>query len=226
MRIMRLMVGILWLAGTVAMGQPMTFKDQAFLMAVRNLRLVPPIYWTPTNVAVTWNDNAGSHITNSTATFLATADTETVSFLDLSGAGLTSISNLYCLTGLTNLNLSGNALTNINVSLNLSLAILNGNQNSLSSIDLTQNAQLRSALLANNSLTTLNISSNALVANVYCLNNLLSQAAVDEILHQLVINGLSNGQAYLSGTGNAAPSATGQGYRSTLEGRGWFVLNN
>lgn len=58
-------------------------------------------------------------------------------------------------------------------------------------------------------------------------NNLLTQSAVDTILNNFVISSIYYGATiYLDGTGNSAPSATGLGYKATLEGRGFTVYVN
>lgn len=57
-------------------------------------------------------------------------------------------------------------------------------------------------------------------------NNLLTETAVDTILSDLVDAGGTNGQVLVSGTGNAAPSASGLADKAILEGRGWTVTTN
>lgn len=57
-------------------------------------------------------------------------------------------------------------------------------------------------------------------------NNLLTQAAVDSILNDLVTAGSSNGTVNVGGTGNAAPSGAGAADAATLVSRGWTVTTN
>jgi hypothetical protein len=245
MRIMRLMVGILWLAGTVAMGQPMTFKDQAFLMAPRNLRLVP--YWTPSNAGIVWTDNSGDHTIDWMTNFQANANLASVRVVEMNGEYITSINGLYTMPALTNLNIQANSLTNLDLSacvnlINLSasynsltevnvtrlseLAVLDVANNGINTLDLTHNAKLLGVTASSNHLTNLDISGNPLLISVFCDVNMLTQAAVDEALRQLVVHGKNGMYAWFNGAGNAAPTAAGLGYKATLVARGWNVQNN
>jgi Leucine-rich repeat (LRR) protein len=54
-------------------------------------------------------------------------------------------------------------------------------------------------------------------------NNLLNQSAVDGILYDLDVAGGINGEVYLNGTGNSAPSSIGLLYTSSLKSKGWYV---
>lgn len=117
-------------------------------------------------------------------------------------------------------------------------------------LDLSTNTQLTVLQVGNNLLTgTINISTNTAlitvglttnqfsdftgtvsntVDNFQAQNNLLTQAAIDAILLAFVNAGRITGSRILSlgGTGNAAPSVTGLGYKSTLTSRGWTVTHN
>ena len=57
-------------------------------------------------------------------------------------------------------------------------------------------------------------------------NNALTQTAVDNVLANLVTNGLSNGTVNLSGGTNAVPSVTGLASAAALTGDGWTVVVN
>jgi hypothetical protein len=117
-------------------------------------------------------------------------------------------------------------------------------------LDLSTNTQLTTAQVGNNQFTgTVDISTNTVlitagfttnqfsnftgtvsntVDNFQAQNNLLTQAAIDAILLAFVNAGRITGSRILSlgGTGNAAPSITGLGYKSTLTSRGWTVTHN
>ena len=58
--------------------------------------------------------------------------------------------------------------------------------------------------------------------------NLLTQAAVDTILNQIVMNGLTGGALNLGGGGNAAPSLAGLADKAILEALvpPWTVTTN
>jgi hypothetical protein len=60
--------------------------------------------------------------------------------------------------------------------------------------------------------------------SVWFQNNGATQAQIDQILADLVTNGLSNGDTFL--TGNTAPSAAGDASVLTLIGRGWTVTTD
>ena len=78
------------------------------------------------------------------------------------------------------------------------------------------------------SLTSVDISDCPLLNNVNFSGNLLTQAAVDAILHQIVLNGLTGGALNLGGVGNAAPSAAGLADKAILEALvpPWTVTTN
>jgi hypothetical protein len=78
-------------------------------------------------------------------------------------------------------------------------------------------------------LTSLNLVGCTGLNDAFLRGNRFTQAAVDNLLSASVVNGVNNGQIWLDGFGNAAPSATGLGYKATLEsaGRGfWLVVVN
>lgn len=54
----------------------------------------------------------------------------------------------------------------------------------------------------------------------------LNEENIDLILASLDANGITTGKCYLDVGSNAAPSVTGQGYASSLQGKFWDVLTN
>jgi hypothetical protein len=95
------------------------------------------------------------------------------------------------------------------------------------------------SLSTNTALTYLNCASNQLtgyagggvsitLGEFYAQNNLLTQAAVDAILADLVAANRTTGTRVLNlgGTGNATPSAGGLADKATLVSRGWTVTTN
>lgn len=79
---------------------------------------------------------------------------------------------------------------------------------------------------SNVSLTGLSLPDYHALEYLELYDNSFTQETVDAILLNLVEHNIDNGFIVLTGVGNAPPSATGLGYKATLEGRGWTVLVN
>lgn len=74
---------------------------------------------------------------------------------------------------------------------------------------------------SNNSLATVDVSNSSEILDLDLSVNLLLEATVDAILGVMDAYATSNGTLDISG--NEAPSVTGEGYITSLEGRGWTV---
>ena len=97
----------------------------------------------------------------------------------------------------------------------------------LSSVDLTDCAALITVHLDSNpSLSDLSFSALPVCALFDASACALPQSIVDTILTTLAANSVSNGFCNLSSGTNAAPSATGDTAKATLEVRGWQVFVN
>jgi hypothetical protein len=117
----------------------------------------------------------------------------------------------------------------LNLSLNTQLQTLQvGNNQFTGNINITTNTSLITAGFTGNCFSGFSGSVSNTVDSFQAQNNLLTQAAVDAILLAFVNANRTTGSRILNlgGTGNAAPSATGLGYKSTLTSRGWTVTHN
>jgi len=119
-----------------------------------------------------------------------------------------------------------NQLTTLDVSNLVSMTNLYCSDNLLTSLDVSNSPDLFRLYCYNNQLTSLNISNNPNLYRLWALNNSFSQTVVDNILITLANYSVSGGQAYLYGTGNAAPSAAGITAKNILLSRGWTVITN
>lgn len=117
----------------------------------------------------------------------------------------------------------------LDLSLNTQLQTLQvGNNQLTGSINITTNTSLITAGFTSNQFSGFTGTVANTVDNFQAQNNLLTQAAVDAILLAFVNANRTTGLRILNlgGTGNAAPSVTGLGYKSTLTSRGWTVTHN
>lgn len=128
-------------------------------------------------------------------------------------------------SSLSTLNCYYNSLTTLDVSGCANLSNLDCNRNSLTTLDVSGCANLSVLSCSDNSLTTLDVSG---LTNLYflgCDNNSLNQAAVDQVLADMVANNYTGGNSkYIDLRNNAAPSASGLASKATLEGRGFTVF--
>jgi hypothetical protein len=114
------------------------------------------------------------------------------------GVGCVNITQLVCYTN--------HSLTYINLSGSISLNNLDCNDNT--------------------SLASIDISGNPALTTVFLYGNALTQPCVDNVLHSLVIFGLSNGTVQLQDSLSAQPSTAGYASSSILTSRGWSVTTN
>jgi Leucine-rich repeat (LRR) protein len=126
---------------------------------------------------------------------VTTANISSLTTLDVSNKGIssltgiedfTSLTELYChFNSLTSLDVSSNSaltrlycysnsLTSLNVSNNTALTTLFCNSNSLRSLDVSSNTALITLWCSSNSLTSLDVSSNTTLMNLWCDSNSLT----------------------------------------------------
>jgi hypothetical protein len=179
-------------------------------------------------------------------------DPTKITEISWSGKNLFGLVDLSKLTNLVTLYLSGNFFSGcLDVSANTALQTLYVSTNFFGGkLDLSLNTQLQTVQIDFNQLTgTINLSTNVNLTFIdLCHNqfseftgsvsntlgqfeaesNLFTQSAIDAILLAFVNANKTTGTRILKleGTGNAAPSATGLGYKSTLTSRGWTVSHN
>ena len=167
----------------------------------------PPVVFAPATATINWNDARGSGRSGNMAYFNANADLASVSIIDLAFQSLTSISNLSSMPGLSQLDVSGNSLTSLDVTGCLHLTSLNCDSNALTSLDVTHNP-LTFLICSNNPIASLDVSHNPLLSYLDCSYTGRSVLDVNTILAQLVSNGVTGGTVNTIQT-PAAPPSTG-----------------
>jgi hypothetical protein len=130
-------------------------------------------------------------------------------------------------TKLTTLNCSYNQLASLNISGLTGLTSLNCEANQLASLNLAGLTGLTNVNCITNYLTGLNISECTNLTSLYCQNNELTAASVNNILITLSGFGKSNGNLFLQGGSNAAPTTSGISAKTYLIGtKGWTLNTN
>jgi hypothetical protein len=182
-------------------------------------------------IGADWNSLVSVDLSNMTnLNYVDISDCETIGSEDPS---LTSVNLLGC-TSLTELRIDGSdfsaGLPNFRDLQNLiQLDIDNSSLSGIIDISYFPNLE-RCDLSGNTGITAVTISrsqpigDNERSLDLYGCS--LTQAAVDFILVELSLNGISDGYVYLDGEGNAIPSATGLAAKTVLESRGWNVNIN
>ena len=151
--------------------------------------------------------------------------------------------NLGTITSLTSLLCNDNSLTTLDVSNNTGLTLLwcHNNSgmttlnlgtittlqtilcynNSLTSLNVANITDLTALRCNDNSLSTLDVSNNISLNFLSCYHNSFSSTVTNQILADLVTNGVTNGNL------NYRNNETGQGVtdRATLVTRGWTIVN-
>ncbi|MFI0430165.1 choice-of-anchor D domain-containing protein [Mariniflexile sp. HMF6888] len=95
-------------------------------------------------------------------------------------------------TALVKLNVDNNLLTSLDISKNLTLEVLRCTDNQLTGLDVSQNVNLNSITCNNNKLTTLDISKNTLLGNLYCFNNQITSLDISHNTGLRILNCSNN----------------------------------
>ena len=105
--------------------------------------------------------------------FVATADINALTLLDISGLEIEDLTGIEGFENLQDLNCSNNNLTNLDLSNNLALQTLDASNNQIIDLDLTVNTALIALLFNSNALRSLNIknNNNGILANFNATNN-------------------------------------------------------
>lgn len=161
------------------------------LCLVAQVGLAKGFRYKPESAIIQWQDSGGAKSGN-LATFRATADVPSVSFIDADSLGLTSISNISSLPALATLSCAGNSLTSLSVSgcpalINLycqqnnitsltiggltTLVDLRCQQNAITALDLTGCSSLQLLRCYSNQLGTLNITGCFAITTMWTYNN-------------------------------------------------------
>ena len=101
------------------------------------------------------------------------------------------------------------------------------NDCSISTLDTSELASLTKLRCEDNSITSLDLALCTVLTDIRCNNNGMSEAAVDNILADLVTAGANNGTILMHGT-NATPSAAGLANKAILQAapRNWTVTTS
>ncbi|WP_126416496.1 InlB B-repeat-containing protein [Trueperella bialowiezensis] len=105
---------------------------------------------------------------------LTDSERNSVKNINLEKAGLTSLKGIEHFPYLANLNVSGNQLTEVDVSANQKLRFLNLNNNQVEEIDVSNNPDLRQLFADNNKLTALDVSDKPELSEIRVRNNALT----------------------------------------------------
>lgn len=123
-------------------------------------------------VLSTYNRDHGTDLKKLTVVQL-----KTITSLDCSNRGIKNASGTERLTGLTSLNLSGNQLSSINLTLNTKLTWLNLSNNQLRALNITKQTKLTDLYISNNQISNLDVRKNKRLSTVYADNILFTTNA-------------------------------------------------
>lgn len=116
-----------------------------------------------------------------------TEEAEQITTLRIYNSGITNLIGIEYFTNIKILNVSGNSLTDIDISKNIKLRHLNINENNLTSIDVTNNTNLITLSFDGNSLTDIDISKNIKLASFACYKNQLKTLDVSNNINLEVL---------------------------------------
>ncbi|MDO5474911.1 MAG: leucine-rich repeat domain-containing protein, partial [Candidatus Saccharibacteria bacterium] len=103
-----------------------------------------------------------------------------MSSLDCTSRYITNTTGLELMTSLTELTLSSNRLTSIDLSKNVNLTFLNLHGNRLTSIDLSKNVNLDGLFLSSNQLTSIDVSKNVNLTRLALNSNQLTSIDISK----------------------------------------------
>lgn len=185
---------------------------------------VPPpaeaITWEAASATAFWEDNALNPFSGNLAFFRANANLSNMASFSINGAGITSITGLDTLIDVETISLDNNSLTSIPaLPATGHLITFNAATNQITSVATLPATLSTLAIGGNAALASLP----ALPAPVIYLDVSLTgfnAAGVNNLLGQLVTNGLNNGTVALVGMDTSASGAN----IATLTGRGWTII--
>jgi len=213
-------------------------EAQVYLLCQWANNLTPPVvpfYFALDQALDLWIDTNGTHNAGNytLAQFQAIADYPSVTRLTfITATNLTSISGLQNFPLLSRFDcgklrspiLDFSGLFNLQI-ISTTTAFVHSE---LTSLTLNGCSALYQLWITSQSLASVDISDCPLLTNINLQSNLLTQTAVDNILHQLVLHGQTGGGVTLDGLTNAAPSAAGLADKAILEALvpPWTVTTN
>ena len=105
---------------------------------------------------------------------------ENATIIDVTGKEVETLQGIEYLTGLTKLVCKNNQLTELDVSHNQKLEILDCGENQITKLDLSRNPELIELSCYENKLETLDVSSNTKLEKLYCRTNAMTELKVDK----------------------------------------------
>ena len=118
----------------------------------------------------------GNGIANDDSVFTSAIDT--VTYLGVHNQNIADLTGIEAFTALTNLNVTNNQLTSLDVSQNIALIYLQCQSNQLTTLDVSANTALTYLGSGGNLLTSLDVSQNTALTYLWCNNNLLTSLDV------------------------------------------------
>ena len=112
---------------------------------------------------------------------LSADEIEDATAVDVAGLGVQNLEGLALLTQLTYLDVSANALTDLDISANTELDCLFCEQNQLKKLNLKKNKKLENLQCNQNQLTSLDLRNNKSLTSVYCYENPLTSLKVSDL---------------------------------------------
>jgi hypothetical protein len=117
-----------------------------------------------------------------------------------------------------------NNITSLDLSNNPLLTYINAEVNDLDNLDISNNPLLNFLVIRGNNLDDLDISNNPLLTVLSVLQNNLTAAVNSQLLIDLDIHGLSNGNFTSDITGGGSLTSEGAAAKSALQGKGWNII--
>jgi len=108
-----------------------------------------------------------------------TANIASLTSLDVSKSAISDLTGIQDFTSLTQLSVSENLLTNLDLSTNINLQHLSASKNQLTDLNVSKNTALTDLSCYANKLTALNISALTSLTNLTCSSNILTSLDVD-----------------------------------------------
>lgn len=124
--------------------------------------------------------------------YVLTENIESLTFLNISGRHITDLTGIEAFTSLTNLNISDNVISLIDLSANQLLINLDASGNLLTAIDLTFLPNLIDLDLESNLLTEISLNTNINLADLHVSNNQLTALDVGALTNLQDLNCASN----------------------------------
>lgn len=121
--------------------------------------------------------------------YLTDKEAASVTAIDISGKGITTLKGIEHFTALKTLNCSGNNLDAIDLSKNTALEELNCSSNILSALGVTANTKLKKLNCSGNQLNTLDVSKNTALTELYCYRNSIRDEGMQTLISSLHQNG-------------------------------------